>query len=307
MRWKGIVLLGCLMLGACAAPGSASPSPTPRQVLEARMRAFVAARSVSMAGHVTLSGKVYRLTLQTDDAGQVAGTVDVDQASASVVLAGGRAFRNDGRRWALDRSEAVPGVLTRLADRRALASAVLAAAGTDVAQRRTNDPSGAPALKLTGSEFSAFVPVAGSGPPTRLVTGVDSPLADGLAALELDLSAYGEPAHIAAPDPFYDPNDMSALPPSFAFVYTADGPTTWSWDNCDRSGCTVSAAFVNNGGRAGTSTATFFISRGGVTLTTCDVAIPLVDHGQSTRAGCRASFDNSTSVTGTVRVRNPDQ
>jgi hypothetical protein len=37
------------------------------------------------------------------------------------------------------------------------------------------------------------------------VIGVDMKLADGLGAIELDLSGYGEATHIAAPDQFYDP------------------------------------------------------------------------------------------------------
>lgn len=139
------------------------------------------------------------------------------------------------------------------------------------------------------------------------MTSLDTKLADGLTDVELDLSAYGDAVHIAAPDPFVDPNDKNSLPVSFTFVHPDNGPSSFSWDSCDLSGCSVSAAFTNYGGRVGSSTVTFFIARGGNTLTYCDAAIPTVGNLETTRAGCRATFDGSVSVTATVVVRNPQE
>lgn len=317
MRWTKVGVAAVVLIFACSGPG-ATPSPTARQVLEARMKAFSAARSVTMAGHVNLSGTTYRVSLQADDHGQATGVVTTSDVALSVMLVGGRSFLNSGgylaayqiqsgKRWVLDSKGVMTNLLTTLTNRRELSRAMLAVAGPDVDQRQTTDATGGHVLKLTGAELSAFVPINGGGPPTRLVTALDTKLADGLTDVELDLSAYGDAAHIAVPDSYLDPNDKNSLLASYVFVAPQNGPNSFSFDSCDQSGCTMSAAFTNYGGRVGSSTATFYVTRGGNRLTYCDVSIPTVSNLETIRVGCRATFDGSLNVTGTVIVRNPQE
>lgn len=312
MRWIRVLMCAAACLAACALPGS-SQAPAASQVLATRLAAFAAAKTVTMVGHVSFGDVSYPVSLQVDDRGEASGSVELDHLMVSARLAGGRAFLQNtnyyaghqlatGGQWVLESGNPVADLLAKLADRKALAAAMRALAGSDVEQRPSADVGTVKAIRLENPDFSATVPVGG-GPPLRLVTGVDSPLSDGLTDVRLDLSDYGLAASIVAPDAFLDRTQPDTWPAHYTIIIGPDTP--FGWDNCDRSGCTLSAAFKNTGGKVGSATATFYVSRGGTVLTTCETAIPATGYSGVVRAGCRASFTNDASVSANAQTHNP--
>lgn len=311
MRWIGVLVCVVACLAACALPGS-SQAPTASQVLAARLAAFAAAKTVTMAGHVSFGGVTYPVSLAVDDHGQASGSVEIQSKLVSARLTGGRMFLQSGAyyglqnlatggQWVLEGSGTVMNLLTRLADRKGLAAALRAAAGTEVGQESAAG-AGVRTVKLSTPDVSVTVPAAG-GPPTRVVTGVDTQLSDGLSDLLLDLSGYGQPANVAAPDTFLDRAKPDTWPAFYQVVITPDAPFTF--DGCDASGCTLSASFKNLGGKVGSATATFYVSLGGTFLASCDVPIPPTGNGTMVRAGCRINYRRDQTVTGNVKVGNP--
>ncbi|HYW27390.1 MAG TPA: hypothetical protein VE953_24680 [Terriglobales bacterium] len=312
MRWMRVLLCVAACLSACALPGS-SQGPTASQVLRTRMAAFAAARSVTMIGHVSYGDVTYPVSLQVNDQGGASGTVELNHILVSALLAGGRTFLKNagyykglnlasGGQWVLEREGPVVDLLAKLADRKGLAAALLAAAGSDVRQGPRGDAGGIKTVRLETLDFSATVPAAG-GPPTRIVTQVDSRLSDDLSDVRLDFSDYGLAASFAAPDTFLDRSQPDTWPAAFSAVIGIDSP--FNWDGCDRSGCTLSANLKNSGGKVGSATATFYVSRGGSILGTCDVAIPATSYNATVRVGCRVDYDNSSQTSGNVQVHNP--
>jgi hypothetical protein len=307
-----VLVCAAACLPACALPGS-SQGPTASQVLATRLAAFAAAKTVTMIGHVSYGDVNYPVSLQVDDQGQASGTIELDHILVSALLAGGRVFLKNstyyaghqlatGGQWVLEPNGPVVDLLAKLADRKALAAALRAAAGSDVGQRPSAAVSGVKTVRLANPDFSATVPAAG-GPPTRLVTGVDTPLSDGLTDVRLDLTDYGLAASIAAPDAFLDRIQPDTWPAFYTAVIGPDTP--FSYDGCDPSGCTLSASFKNTGGRVGSATATFYVARQGTFLASCDVPIPPAGHGEVVRAGCRIDYTRDAVASGNVKVHNP--
>jgi hypothetical protein len=312
VRWIGVLVCVVACLAACALPGS-SQGPTASQALAARLAAFAGARTVTMIGHVSYSDVNYPISLQVDDRGEASGTVELDHVLVATLLTAGKAYlRNSqyyaghqlatGGQWVLETSGPVVDLLTKLADRKGLAAALRTAAGSDVSQRPGTAAGGVKTLRLGTIDVTATVPAAG-GPPTRLVTGVDTPLSDGLAEVRLDLSDYGLAATIAAPQTFLDRSQPDTWP---AFYSPAIGPDTpFSWDDCDRSGCTLNSSFKNTGGKVGSATATFYVVRAGATLASCVVAIPAASYNSIVRTGCRVNFVYDSPANANVQIHNP--
>ena len=307
-----VLVCAAACMAACALPGS-SQVPTPSQVLGTRLAAFAAAKTVTMVGHVSFGGVTYPVSLRVDDHGQASGSLGLDRVLVSALITGGRTFLRGaeyynahglatGGQWVLERDGSVVNLLAKLTDRKALTTALLAAAGSGVEQGPGADVGGVKTVKLATPDVSVTVPAAG-GPPTRIVTGVDTQLSDGFSDVQLDLSEYGKVAGIAAPDAFLDRAQPDTLPASYVAVIAPDTP--FNFDECDRSGCTLSASFHNLGGKVGSATATFYVSRGGTTLASCDVAIPAAAHDAVVRTGCRVTFANDSPFTGNVKIRNP--
>lgn len=312
MRGIGVLVCVVACLAACALPGS-SQGPTGSQVLATRLAAFVAAKTVTMVGRVSYSDVNYPVSLQVDDRGEASGTVELDHILVGALLTGGKAYLQNkqyyaghqlatGGQWVLETSGPVVDVLTKLTDRKGLAAALRTAAGSDVSQRPSAAAGGVKALRLETIDVSATVPATG-GPPSRLVTGVDTPLSDGLAEVRLDLSDYGLAATATAPQTFLDRGQPDTWP---AFYSEATGPDTpFSWDNCDRNGCTLNASFKNTGGKVGSATVTFYVVRAGATLASCDVAIPQASYNSIVRTGCRVNFVYDTPASANVQIHNP--
>jgi hypothetical protein len=312
VRWFAALACAALCAAACGLPGQ-SQAPSPSQMLATRLAAFAAAKTVVMAGHVSFRGVSYPVSLQLDDQGQASGSVELEHILVSATFVGGHAFLQNSayytahslataNQWVLEREGVVVDLLTRLADRKGLAAALRAAAGSDVRQGSGADAAGVKTTKLETTDVSATVPASG-GPPSRVVTGLDTQLSDGFSDVLLDLSDYGKPAGIAAPSAFLDRAQPDTWPAYYTAVIAPDTP--FSFEPCDRSGCTLSASFKNFGGKVGTATATFYVTVSGNLLGTCDVPIPATSNGTLVRAGCRISYDNSQSVSGNVKVRNP--
>jgi hypothetical protein len=307
-----VLVCAAACMAACALPGS-TQAPTAAQVLAARMAAFAAAKTVTMVGHVSFGGVTYPVSLRVDDHGQASGSVGLDRALVGALLAGGRTFLRDagyysshglatGGQWVLESDGTVVNLLAKLADRKGLVAALVAAAGSGVVQGPGADAGGVKTVKLASPDVSVTVPAAG-GPPTRVVTGVDTQLAGGFSDVQLDLSDYGVAASIAAPDAFLDRSQPDTWPASYVRVTGPDTP--FSYDGCDRSGCTLSASFHNLGGKVGSATATFYVSREGTTLGSCDVPIPAAAHDAVVRTGCRVTFTYDARFTGNAQVHNP--
>jgi hypothetical protein len=312
VRWIRVLVCAAACTAACALPGS-SQAPTPAQMLSGRLAAFAAAKSVTMSGHVVFDKETYRVSLLVDDRGQASGTLGYGPFLVATLRAGGRTFLRStdyynslslatADQWVLEADSHLLQLLTRLIDRKALAAALLAAAGPGVQQVASPDAGGVKMLRLASPDLSTTTPAAG-GPPVRVVTGVDTALSDGLSDVQLDLSDYGKPPGIAAPDSFLDRAQPDSWPAHYTAVIGPDTP--FSWEPCDRSGCTLTASFKNWGGRVGSATATFYVSLAGTTMGTCDVPIPVSGNGATVRAGCRVSFDFSQRVSGNVEVHNP--
>jgi hypothetical protein len=313
VSWKGLLVCAAVFLAACAQPGTWQV-PTAAQVLASRLAAFAAARSVTMAGHVSLADVSYRVSLQVDDRDQAVGTVDLGQFPVAAILAGGQVYLKSadyytarslatGGQWVLEGDGRVVSLLKTLANRKELSAALLAIAGSAIQQGPGRDVTGASTVKLSSADVSATVPVASGKPPVRVVTGLDTKLSDGLSDVLLDLSDYGQPTSIAVPDGFLDRAQPDTLLAHYQAMSSLDMP--FSFEGCDRSGYTLSASFKNIGGKVGTASATFYVARAGTTLGSCDVQIPGTGYGGIVRTGCRVTFDNSAEVYGNVLVHNP--
>jgi len=312
VRWIGVLVCVVACLAACALPGS-SQAPTASQVLAARLAAFAAAKTVTMAGHVSYGGVTYPVSLVVEGHGEASGSVEIQGKLVSLRLTGGRMFLQSGEyyglqnlptggQWVLEGSGTVMNLATRLADRNGLAAALRSAPGNDVVQGSSTASGGVRTVKLSTPDVSATVPAAG-GPPTRVVTGVDTQLSNGFSDVLLDLSGYGQPANIAAPDTFLDRAQPDSWPAFYQVVITPDTP--FSFDGCDPSGCTLSASFKNLGGKVGSAKATFYVSQGGAFVGSCDVPIPPTGNGTMVRAGCRIDYNRNLSASGNVKVSNP--
>jgi len=307
-----VLVCAAACVAGCGLPGSSQP-PTASQVLATRLAAFTAAKTVTMIGHVSYGDVTYPVSLQVDDQGQASGTVELDHVLVSAMIAGGRTFLKNsnyytgkqlatGDQWVLERAGVVVDLLAKLADRKGLAAAMLAAAGSSVGRVASPDVSGVKVFRLANPDFSATVPTAG-GPPVRLVTGVDTSLSNGFTDVRLTLSDYGLAANIAAPGAFLDRSQPDTWPAHFAAVIAPDTPFTF--DECNSSGCTLSASFKNTGGKVGTATATFYVFVSGSTAGSCDVPVPTTGNGTVVRAGCRVSYNGYQQASGNVKIQNP--
>jgi hypothetical protein len=180
----------------------------------------------------------------------------------------------------------------------------MTAAGSHVRQRTGATVKGAPTLQLVGDLATVTVPARG-GPPIRIATALDAPLADGLSDLKLDVLASDTVATVAAPASFVDLANKNSLPAHFE--RDSIGPAdNFQYGTCDDRGCTLSDLLRNTGGRLGAARATFFVGKGGTDIASCQVDIPPIDNGQTERVGCRVNWDTSLSgVAGTDAISNP--
>lgn len=145
-------------------------------------------------------------------------------------------------------------------------------------------------------------PRKGPGVPLSLATTPGRELHSHLSNLNLVFDEYGGPVTIDTPTAVIDLDDHNTLP-----VHDVPDVTTFHIENCDSGGCTLSSDFVNHGGRQGSATATFGVgTTTGQALTSCQVAIPVLDNKARTRLGCRLNFDDTRQVSTTVAANNPD-
>jgi hypothetical protein len=207
----------------------------------------------------------------------------------------------------LTHSDKLQAVVTRLANRKQLADAVVALAGSDVIRRASGASGGVGTVQLSSERATITVPSAG-GAPLRLATAIDQPLSDGLSDLKLTVAvpAAGAPAAIPTPPASYvDLANLNTLPADFEEV--AMPADSFRFESCDDRGCTLAVDFHNGGGREGASTATFSVLQGGKQVGSCMVTIPATDHGGTVRAGCRVGWDTTGGdAQGGVQIANPE-
>lgn len=298
--------------GACARPGG---EPEPADALRASLAALGSARSVHMAGHVSLSGTTYRLALSVDHQQRAQGSVLQDQSGVDVTYIGGKLYAQGpayfkrqgiafGDRWIIANNDRLGPLVAKLADRAALTRALVEAAGTDVGRQAGPTVDGARSVKLTSANVSVTVPSHDSAAPTRVVVSPDITLSNGLADMVLDLSEYGRPISVAAPTTSLDLGDIDTFPPAFAAV--VEPHDTFAFESCDDRGCTLAVTLRNDGGKAGTASATFSVKHVDTVLSTCVASVPQVRHGETARVGCRINWDRYLADTsGAYRIDNP--
>ena len=309
-------VFAALWLAGCsiAVPGT-SAAPTPAQELKARLSAFVGAHSVALDGTLSASGQTYHVTLNEDDAFHAEGTliaspqqVAVDWTGQQLFLQGADYFKAQklavGTRWVLTHNDKLQPLVTALANRRELAAAVLAMAGSKVTTAKAAAIDGVQMVQFASDRVTVTAPASG-GAPVRLATALDQPLSDGLSDLKLAVTVSGSPAAIPSPPTsFVDLADLNTLPANYEQV--TEPTDSFRYEGCDARSCTLGVDFHNNGGRVGTSQATFAVEQGTKQLGSCTVAIPAADHNATTRAGCRVSWNMSLNdVQGYVEIMNP--
>ena len=302
-----LAVLVAATTGGCALPGA---SQSPGRVLSDSLRAFTSAHSVNIKGTVTQDTTKYIVNLSTDDHSNVDAYIVIDGAGINVRQVAGKLFFTSaayfqsqgamtGGRWVLAPHDNLALLVGKLANRPELASALLAAAG-DVKQEEGPSMDGRKTIKLTGAGMTVLVSGQGSGRPLQITTGPGHLLSNKLSDVHFDLSAYDQPVNVQAPTAFADLSDPNTLP--VRVTVTND---SFSFDSCDRSGCTLSAVVRNDGGKDGTATVNFHIKRSGQEIGSCQVAVPVLGNRETRKVGCRINYAETGTVTGTVSVSNP--
>jgi hypothetical protein len=319
LRTAAVLALSASVID-CQLPGGIGASaPTPAQSAAAALRALQAARSVRMQGELTYADTHYTINLSMDSSSNVDGFVSPDRAAAVMVtgtaqrllLKGAPHFLQvwsvvTGVRWVLAPDDPLNALVRTLMKRSEFVKALQDAIGTDVESETGREPEGTRTIKFSGrrSGVEVTIPAAGQPLPLRVVTPPAHALADGLSDVSLGLIEYGKPVATEMPDKYVDMGNRDTLP----VHVVVDPAATFSWDACDSAGCTVSDGVRNDGGRDGTATATFTISRDSAAtqvLTTCTVTIPVLANKQTTRIACHASYDTVGQHWGKMTITNP--
>jgi hypothetical protein len=319
LRGAAVVALSASVLGCQLPFGIGASAPTPVQSAADALRALQAARSVRMQGELTYADTHYTINLAMDSASNVDGfvspervaTADVTGTAQRLLLRGASHFLQvwnvvTGARWVLAPDDPVNPLVRTVMNRSELGRSVRDAIGTDVGSETGKEPEGTRTITYTGrrSGVEVTIPASGQPLPLRLITPPGHALADGLSDLSLSLVDYGKPVPTETPDRYVDLANRDTLPVHIV----VDPASAFSWDDCDSRGCTVSDGVRNDGGKDGTATATFTVSRDSAAtqvLTTCTVTIPALGNAQTTRIGCRASYNTVGQYWGRVMIDNP--
>lgn len=324
MRLTGVVQAGAVVV-VCAVSGCQLPlvqgAPTPAQSVTAALRELETARSVRMQGELTRGDRHYAVNLSSDDAGNVDGLVLPDRAPEVMVAGSSQRLllKSEpyflqmwgvvtGTRWVVAPDDPISGLVRTLTKRDELVKALRDAIGTDLEQKPGTDPDGTRTITYTGtrSGVSLIVPASGPPRPLHIATVPAHPLGNNLSDVGLRLMEYGKAVAPEMPAKYADMADRNTLPVNIV----VDPAGAFSWDACDRAGCTMSRSVRNDGGRESTAsaTATFTVTRdsaGVQVLGSCTVTVPPLWNRQTTRVSCRAAFDSTGSYWGKVTIDNP--
>ena len=284
--------------------------------MHSSLQAFAHASSVHMTGTVTYGADAYDVDLAVDSRKRAAGTVTHAGDVVTVYKEGDQVFMKGkdyfGKRLkfpVFDRSvlfpaDPVSGLVVQLADRPGLAAAVEKAAGGNVSSKG-GSADGVKTTTLASPQVTVQVPQGTTRPPLQLDTSPATNLGGSLTQLHLKLGEYGTPVTGTAPDAYVNSADPTTWPPYF--VYVAD---TFAFQNCDNNGCTLAAAFTNNGGKGPGSASVHFLVKkadNDAEIAGCDAALPATDSGASATVSCRVVYDRSQGgrFSGTEVLHNP--
>lgn len=295
---------------ACGGP-EAPPAPT----MHSSLQAYAQAKSVHLMGTVTYGADAYDLDLSVDGGKRAAGTVthagDVVRVlddGAQVYMQGKDYFGKRLKFPVFDRSVVFPadpvaGLVVALADRPALAAALEKAAGGSVS-RKSGSASGARTTALSSAQVTVQVPAGSSKPPVQIDTSPATNLGGSITQLHLKLSDYGVPFTVTTPEVYVNSADPTTWPPYFVYA-----ENTFAFQNCDNNGCTLAAAFTNNGGKGPGSPSVHFLVKSdtGAEVAGCDVPLPPTASGDTASVSCRVAYDRSQGghFTGTEVLHNP--
>jgi hypothetical protein len=303
-------VLAFALAAGCSVPGGGGPSAA--QVMSDAFRGLLGAGSFHVSGSLTF-GDTYGLDL-TAAGGNVDGTIGHGRVPVAVRSVGIHEFEHGAQYfhlnnqplvsdsyWVLNDGSELSKLVRMLADWKSLVQDLESSAGS-VSQVPGPVVSGQRTIGIVGEGLSMLIPEKGGRVPLSLTTMPGHELHSHLSNLSLVFDKYGGPVTMDAPTAVIDLDDHNTLP-----VHDVPDVTTFRIENCDRGGCTLSSDFVNSGGRQGSATATFGVgTTAGQALTSCEVAIPVLDNKGRTRLGCRLNFDDSQQVSTTVRANDPD-
>lgn len=288
-------------------------APDPQQQLRDSFAALREASAVELAGEVALAGERFTFDLSVGgQGGSVTGGLNDGDISVQVLRAGGHLFLSSqqyflrqaehvGSMWVLDAGDKkVAPLVERLVDLRAFTSSVEKSAG------KLSETDGKPAaggqktFVLSGPQLTVTVASGKNPRPLHIETKGDHQLDGQLSALKLDLH-YGSPPQVKVPTTYVDVSNPESLP--VYLTYTDPDPPVF--DECDLGGCNLSAGLKNLGGGYGAAGVTFTLDQGGPQLGSCNLVVPPLAHGASTRVGCRADAQLAdATVHGVVELDN---
>jgi hypothetical protein len=303
-----MLLAGALAL-SCALPGVGGPSSD--QLLRDALQGLRSARSFHVTGSVTL-GLAYWLDLVVEGA-NLEGTIGDGRVSVAVRRTGDRVFEHGARYfhlngqplvsddyWVLNSGSAVGALVQMLSDWRSLVHQLQSSAGS-VSQAPGPLVDGRRAVWLIGDGLSVLVDEQGARVPVGLTTTPGRMLASHLSDLSLTFDRYGAATAVATPAPVIDLADRNTLP-----VHDVPDTATFKFEGCDTGGCTLASDVVNQGGRQGSATAMFRVSRAGQLIRSCQLPVSPLNYQQRIRLSCRLNYDASPENAGGVLVTNPD-
>lgn len=273
--------------------------------------------SVKISGSMRRLDVSYGVLLSEDHSGDASGAVNDGQylvgfrrVNGKIYLSGSDFFQQFqqlrvGSRWVTGGSDAVSQLVSALADRSALVSALAALTGGTVSAAPGPQVDGGSTTWLVGDGISVMVGERDPTRPLRLVTPAGRTVADQLSGLALQLETSGVTINRDLFPGVVDLGDANTLP-----MYDVAVPGSFRYESCDGGGCTTTSVVRNDGGKFGTANATFTVSQAGKQLGSCQVSVPALANKETVKVGCRLNYPraNPTDTTdifvGNVTVSN---
>lgn len=304
-----VAVISAISLSACGPFGG----PDPKQELHDTLQKLRTVSAVELSGSALNFGTAFTFDLHIGSHGALKGLVNAGDLPLMVLRSQGRLFVSGasyfqrqgeytGSMWVLGVQDNATRVIEALTDLKAFTSSVEANAGNVSKSDGTPTSGGQRTVKLQGNGFTVTVPAGGDAKPVHIETGAGGPLNDVLVDLRLDL-LYRRAPQVTSPPTYITAGDPNSFP-----TYLQVGSGTVQLDGCDVTGCDLSEQVSNQGGHVGVASVSFTLSSGGTPLGGCSVNVPTLDHGTTTRVGCRisAALDGFTGTLNfSAQANNP--
>jgi hypothetical protein len=288
-------------LGACSLPFGGGP--TPANMLSRALSTLRDSPSFKISGSLHRLNVSYGVVLSEDNRGGASGWVTDGLYTIAVRRLDGRVLLSDqdffqqflqlrvGRLWVTEQSDPVSQLVTALADRSAVVSALSALAGGAVSAAAGPHVGGGTTTWLVGEDVSVLI---GDRDPTRplgLTTTPGRTLAGELSDLALQFDGYGVPLNRDVAPGVVDLADPNTLPINVVKV-----PDSFQFESCDGGGCTLSQVVRNDGGRNGHASATFTVSQSGKEVGRCLADVPALGNNEAVKVACRLNYPRTAGV-----------